>query len=96
MADPDFHTHDDTPVTEVAVVLHVQGHVNMYDLTIAAEKIRQLLRWDSVQREGRECSLTFATAVELERFDVSEVGALATRSTGTSRALPRESSPAPS
>lgn len=53
MSDPDYHVHDDTPTTEVAIVLHVQGSLSNYDLGIAVEKVRQLLRYDTIAKQGR-------------------------------------------
>lgn len=75
MSDPDYHVHDDTPTTEVAIVLHVQGSLSNYDLGIAVEKVRQLLRYDTIAKQGREATVIFATAHELTRFDLAEVGA---------------------
>lgn len=96
MSDPDYHIHTETPTTEVAVVLHVQGSLSNYDLTVAAEKMRQLLRWDSIEQQGRECSLIFTTAHELTLFDVADVAQRPTSPRGTCGARPRESSAAPS
>lgn len=93
MSDPDYHLHDDTPVTEVAIVLHVQGSLSTYDLGVATEKLRQLLRWDSIEKQGRECTIIFSTAHVLTLFDLEEV-ATATSPKESDDALPRESSPA--
>lgn len=94
MGEADYHTHEDTPTYEVAIVFHVHGPVNAYDISKATAAAQSHLKYDTAQQVYRNVLPIFSNAIELHPLDVDEVAATTCRCSGTSGA--RLPAPVPS
>lgn len=64
---PDYHHIDDTPITEVAIVLHVRGVAHQWEIEQAAEAAKRRLA--THEGELREVRSIFEVGITLAAED---------------------------